>query len=130
RRGIEAIISTGKLLAEYKAKWINDERGKWSRLIGANKKWQGKGLLPFGPTHVKRLIAIASDPRLGPHVDLLPSDSLTLHQLTRLTDERFEKLLSQGRIHPGMRRQEAAALTWNERRQDALLYLSLAGAWA
>ena len=97
RQGVEAIIETGRRLAEIKEKF-KDARGKWSMLIGANS--HERGLLPFGPTHAKRLVAIAnSSERLGPHVDLLPSDSFTLHQLTRLSDDHFYELLEDGRTH-------------------------------
>lgn len=46
-------------------------------------------LLPFAKTHAYRLIAIAEDDRLFPHVGTLPSDSYTLHKLTQLSNERF-----------------------------------------
>ena len=93
---------------------FHNQPGKWSQLIGANQ-WDGKGLLPFGRTHVRRLIAIADSERLGPHVGLLPSDSFTLYELTRLSEPRFEYLLVSGAIHPGMKRSDASAETRRER---------------
>ena len=123
RQGVEAIIETGRRLIE-KREQFRDERGKWSMLIGANQ--HEKGLLPFGPTHAKRLIAIAKSERLGPHVDLLPSDSYTLHQLTRLSDDRFAALLENGRINPGMKRNEASAETrWERKEEDERRIMSI-----
>jgi hypothetical protein len=34
--------------------------------------------------------------------ELLPSDAYTLYQLTRLSQDRFDELLAEGCIHPGM----------------------------
>jgi N6-adenosine-specific RNA methylase IME4 len=115
RQGIEAILETGRRLIEIRERFRN-EPGKWSRLIGANQ-WDGKGLLSFGRTHARRLIAIADSDRLGPHVGLLPSDSFTLYELTRLSDDRFDELLGSGAIHPGMKRNDASAETRRERQQ-------------
>jgi N6-adenosine-specific RNA methylase IME4 len=112
-RSISAIIETGKRLIEVRDRFKN-EPGKWSRLIGANQ-WDGKGLLPFGRTHVQRLIAIAANDRLCPHVGMLPPDSFTLHQLTKLAPERFETMLQTGAIHPGMKRTDASSETRLER---------------
>jgi N6-adenosine-specific RNA methylase IME4 len=47
-------------------------------------------------------------------VGALPSDAYTLYQLTRLSDDRFDALLEEGRIHPGMKRNEASAETRHE----------------
>lgn len=112
RQGIEAIIETGRRLIETRERF-KDDVGKWSRLIGANEHIP---LLPFGKSHAYRLIAIAQDDRIFPHAGILPSDSTTLYHLTRLPDERFQALLEDGRIHPGMKRNEASAETRRERR--------------
>ena len=113
RQGVESIIETGRRLIEVRERF-KDEPGKWSMLVG-RYQWEGQGLLPFGKTHAQRLMAIGSDPRIVPHAGLLPSDSTTLYQLTRLSDDRFNALLEDGRIHPGMKRQEASAETRRER---------------
>jgi N6-adenosine-specific RNA methylase IME4 len=113
RGGVVAIIETGRRLIETRHRWHN-QPGKWSRLIGRNQ-WEGQGLLAFKKTHAHRLIEIAdSAERLVPHVGLLPSDSFTLYQLTRLTDQRFAALLAAGVINPGMKRNEASAETRRE----------------
>jgi hypothetical protein len=121
KQGVESIIETGLRLIEVRNKFFEegDGRGKWSRLIGANQ-WKGQELLPFGKTHARRLVTIAEDQRLGPHVGLLPSDSYTLHKLTRLSDERFQALIEDGRIHPGMKRNEASAETRAESKAIAM----------
>jgi hypothetical protein len=104
---------------------FKDDRGKWSRLVGRDQ-WEGQGLLAFGKSHAQRLIAIAEDPRIVLHVGRLPSDSTTLYHLTRHSDERFGDLIESGRIHPGMKRNEASAETRQERRaHDERRILSL-----
>jgi|TARA_Y100000296_G_C5156354_1_gene249289 N6-adenosine-specific RNA methylase IME4 len=110
RLGVESIIETGRRLIEIRERFKND-RGKWSILIGAHNH---PGELPFGQQHTNRLIAIAESNRLNAHVRTLPSDSYTLYQLTRLSDDRFDQLLEDGRIHPGMKRSEASAETRQE----------------
>jgi N6-adenosine-specific RNA methylase IME4 len=115
RQGVEAIIETGRRLIEVR-KRFEDERGKWSQLVGRDQ-WEGRGLLPFGKTHSHRLIAIAEDKRIVPHVGRLPSDSYTLHKLTQLSDDRFAALLEDGRINPGMKRNEASAETRKESKE-------------
>jgi N6-adenosine-specific RNA methylase IME4 len=107
RQGVESIIETGKRLIE-KREQFKDKPGKWSLLLGRGDE---APLLPFLKTHAYRLIAIAEDQRLVPHVGQLPSDSYTLHKLTRLSDDHFSALLEDGRIHPGMKRNEASAET-------------------
>lgn len=117
RAGIEGIIETGRRLIEVRERYL-EEPGQWSRLIG-NNQWQGQELLYFRPTHTYRLIRIAeSSDRLMPHVALIPSDAFTLDQLTKLTDQRFQLLLADGRIHPAMTRNEASAETRRERKEQ------------
>ncbi len=116
RAGVVSIIETGRRLIEIRARY-KDDRGKWSRLIGDNQ-WSGEGLLPFRPTHTYRLIRIAECARLLPHVAVLPSDSYTLDKLRALSESRFLELLEDGRIHPGMKRNEASAETRRERQAE------------
>jgi N6-adenosine-specific RNA methylase IME4 len=115
RNGIEAILETGRRLIEIRDRF-KDEPGKWSRLIGANQ-WKGQGLLPFGARHAYMLARVAEDERLVRHVSLLPSDSYTLYQLTRLSEDRFHQLIETKAIHPGMKRTDASAETRLERVQ-------------
>jgi N6-adenosine-specific RNA methylase IME4 len=115
RQGVEAIIETGRRLIE-KREQFKDERGKWSMLIGANQH-KGQGVLPFSDGHTYLLIKIAESERLSCHVKILPSDARTLYQLTRLSDDRFDALLEEGRINPGMKRNEASAETRKESKE-------------
>ena len=115
RQGVEAIIETGRRLIE-KREQFKDERGKWSMLIGANQH-KGQGVLPFSDGHTYLLIKIAESERLSCHVKILPSDARTLYQLTRLSDDRFDALLEDGRINPGMKRNEASAETRKESKE-------------
>jgi len=117
KSGVEAIFETGRRLAEVKEKYIED-KGAWSRLIGDNQ-WKGRGLLPFKPSWVYRLIAVAGDKRLLYHDTVgLPSDTNTLYQLSRLSDERLEEMFSGGKITPAMKRSDASDATREERRAE------------
>lgn len=93
---------------------------------------KGHSILPFGARHAYRLIAIAHDSHLLTHVSVMPSDSYTLNELTRLSDERFTELLGSGAVHPGMKRNEAAAETRRERRaaDEARILSRTTHAWA
>ncbi len=104
-RGVESIFETGQRLLEIRERF-KGEPGKWSRLVGRDK-WEGRGLLPFGRSQAHRLMTIAADARLVPHVGRLPADSLTLYNLTRLPPDRFEALLADGTISPDMERNDA-----------------------
>ncbi len=53
------------------------------------------------------LIRIVENPRLYPHVGILPSDSYTLEKLCALSDDRFQEMVESGEIHPGMKRKDA-----------------------
>lgn len=124
RQGVEAIIETGRRLIEIRDRWDN-QPGKWSRLIG-NNQWAGQSLLPFQKSHASRLVAIAesAQERLIPHVGLLPSDSYTLYQLTRLPEAIFEEKLGEGAIRPELQR--ADVQLWLNRISRAKRFNSLA----
>ena len=108
KQGIVAILGTGQRLIEIR-ELFKSEPGKWSRLIGANE-WKGQGLLPFTLQHAYRLIAIANDGRLLTHELILPSDSYTLYQLTRLPVSLFEEKMADGTIRPEMQRADVQLL--------------------
>jgi hypothetical protein len=67
RETVRGIIGVGDLLVEARED-LKPFRGEWSRLIGDNGQ-QSK--LPFGAASAKRLIAIAEDPRIRSHVNVL-----------------------------------------------------------
>jgi hypothetical protein len=92
------IIAVGNLLIEAKRSVPHKQ---WLSLI--------KGGLPFGPRTAQRLMKIAMDKRItdatrAPH---LPSCWATLYELTKLSDEWFQKGLELKRIHPEMQRADA-----------------------
>ena len=123
RKGVEAIIETGRLLLAARA---DCSHGEWQQLVGRNGH---RGVLPFRKSHAHRLMVVARAARLVPHVGQLPCDSFTLYQLTRLSQNRFVALLEDGRIHPGMKRNEACAETRRERQakdEERVLSLTLA----
>ncbi|MBB3318949.1 N6-adenosine-specific RNA methylase IME4 [Rhizobium sp. BK181] len=105
RKGVWAIFETGRRLIEIRERF-RDEPGKWSRLVGRDK-WEGQGLLPFGRSQAHRLMTIAADTRLVPHVGRLPADTMTLYNLTRLPLDRFDALLADGTINADMERNDA-----------------------
>lgn len=105
KEGVEAILETGRLISKARED-CNDE--EWRLVIDE---------LPFTKQHAYRLLAIGTDSRLVTHVLQLPSDTYTLYQLTRLPPQRFSDLCASGRIHPGMKRNEASAETRKERKE-------------
>jgi hypothetical protein len=68
--------------------------------------------LPFGPRTAQMLMRVATDQRLtnANHVSHLPPHLGTLHELTKLNDEIFERGLADGTIHPDMGRAVATGL--------------------
>jgi len=104
-KGIQSIFETGRRLIEIRDRF-KDEPGKWSRLVGRDK-WEGQGMLPFGRSQAHRLMTIAADPRLVPHVGRLPADSMTLYNLTRLPADQFTAMLADGTINADMDRNDA-----------------------
>lgn len=104
---LEGIFETGRRLIEIRSKY-QDDRGKWSRLIG-DKPWRGQSLLPFQKSHTQMLIRVAECKRLPRHVGELPDDGKTLSKLVSLSDERFQELLDNGTIHSNMGRKDMDA---------------------
>ena len=88
---------------------------------------KGRACCRFLTVILNLLIKIAESERLSCHVKILPSDARTLYQLTRLSDDRFDALLEDGRINPGMKRNEAAAETrWERKEADEQRIMSTA----
>jgi hypothetical protein len=101
----------GRLLMEAKASLPH---GAWGRLTGETSK-DGRGLLPFSARAARMFMAIARHPRLGnrnPGSDVpLPVSWRAQYELTKLTEEQWEKGLREGIIHPEMERQDLKRLT-------------------
>ena len=104
RRGVEAILETGRLMTQAREALGDDD---WAALL-VN--------LPFGPRHAQRLVKIGSDPRLTTHVSALPSDIETLNRLASLSDAKFDELKAADAIHPGMSRNDLDTLVKQEAR--------------
>jgi|GEM_PF-6362393 len=96
-----SIIAVGNLLIKAKRTVPHKQ---WLTLI--------KSDLPFGPRTAQRLMKIAMDERItdATHAPHLPPCWATLYELTKLSDERFQKALELGYIHSKMERADAADL--------------------
>jgi hypothetical protein len=99
---VKAILAIGKLLLAAKDK-LN--HGEFQKMIEHD--------LPFSVRTGQRLMAIAADRRIAKLVAnatrvslLLPASWGTLYELTRCSDEQFEKAISDGTINPGMSRED------------------------
>jgi hypothetical protein len=57
------------------------------------------------------LIRIAESERLLRHVGALPPDAVSMNKLIALSDDRFQEMLENGAISPGMKRKDAAGLS-------------------
>ncbi len=111
RRGVEAIIETGRAIAAAKAALAHGE------FVAMCER-----ALPFSARTAQRLMAIAedgrlTDPTLASH---LPPSWDTLYVLTRLDDVAFQARLSDGTINPDMRRTEVMNGLTETRRQGRL----------
>lgn len=98
RRSYDSIIEAGKLLIAAKEKL--GPRGTWLELVETK--------LDFSPDTAQRLMAIARDERLTntAHVRFLPRSYSTLHELTKLSDEEFQRGIEQNIIRPDMERKD------------------------
>lgn len=109
QQSAEAIIETGRLLAEAKATLPH---GQFLPMIETD--------LPFGPRTAQMLMAIAADSRLTmrSRVSLLPPAWGTLYELTKWSDEQFERGVAQKVIRPDMERSEALDQTRSRNRES------------
>jgi hypothetical protein len=98
RRSFETVVETGQLLIDAKAKLA--QHGTWESLVETK--------LDFSPSVAQRLMAVARDERLTnpAHVQLLPRSYGTLYELTKLSDEEFERGLQEEIIRPDMERKD------------------------
>lgn len=101
RRSLESIIETGRLLMDAKAQL---KHGHWQNLIDSQ--------LDFSADTAQRLMAIARDQRLTnpAHGRFLPRSYRTLHELTKLSDEEFDRGVQEQIIRPDMERKEVEIL--------------------
>ena len=104
RRGVEAILETGGLMAQAREDLGDDD---WAALLVT---------LPFGPRYAQMLVRIGADKRLPKHVSLLPTDTLIIYNITQLSDQRFDELKAADAIHPAMARGDLDTLVKQEAR--------------
>lgn len=97
RTSLDAILQVGRLLADAKAALPH---GEFGGMIESD--------LPFGARTAQMLMKIADDPRITnpKHASLLPPSWATLHELTKLTDDQFERGVVEKTIRPDMERRE------------------------
>lgn len=97
RQSIEAVIETGRLIAQAKAGLPHGEF-----LAMCETK------LPFCARTAQMLMRIGADGRLSDakYVSLLPAHWGTLHDITRLDDETFDARIEDGTINPDMERKD------------------------
>jgi hypothetical protein len=95
RRTQESAAMIGRLLIEAKASLPH---GEWGKLTGETSM-DGCGMLPFSGRAARMFMAIARHPRIGnrKHASDLPASWMTQYELTRLTDEQWERGLT---THP------------------------------
>lgn len=103
-----SVIDAGRALIEIKQ---TVSRGEWSRLfMGASDAVAQPIRISLGTA--ERLMKIAGHPVLSKsaHAPILPSSWMTLYELTKVPDEQLTTALTDGRITPGMQREDAVAL--------------------
>lgn len=95
---VGAIVDVGRLLDEAKASLPH---GEFTSMC--------ESALPFSARTAQRLMAIAQDRRLSnpTHASHLPASWTTLYELTKLSDEEFDRALTESVIRPDMLRAEA-----------------------
>jgi Protein of unknown function (DUF3102) len=109
QQSVTSIIGTGRLLTEAKAAL---DHGEWLPMIESD--------LPFGPRTAQMLMKIAEDKRITntKHVSLLPPSWGALYEITKLTDEAFERKVEDGTINPEMQRKDVARENRIRRERD------------
>ena len=107
RKGFEAVIETGRLIAAAKAKV---EPGEFLAMVEND--------LPFTARTAQRLMAIAADKRItdATHVSHLPPHWGTLYELTKLDDDQFQARITDGTIRPEMERRDISTAIKQQQR--------------
>jgi hypothetical protein len=95
RRSVDSIIEAGKVLAEAKDRLPRSRFEPW---VEKRLGWTRQS--------ANRLIAVATDARIGTHGFQMPSSWRTLYDITRLDDAEFDRLLNEGTINPEMKRKD------------------------
>jgi hypothetical protein len=100
QKAVASIIQTGHLLISAKKQYPH----QFHALI--------KAKLPFGERAAQKLMRIAAHPILSDptHVSRLPASWGTLAELTRIPNDKLEKMLAEGTVHAGIERREVEIL--------------------
>ena len=100
RAGVAAIVTAGRILVEAKAEIPHGEWADWIEFH-----------TPISDRTARQLMQIANDPNIARHAGLnrhhdtvLPQDRIILAELCGLEPDRFDGLVSEGAIHPEMKR--------------------------
>lgn len=109
RQSVEAIIETGRLLAEAKAALPH---GAFQAMIESS--------LPFKASTARRLMIVGADERIlnRAHVHVLPPHWGTLYEITKLDAGTFEAKVADGTINPNMERRHIGQSIKKARRDD------------
>jgi N6-adenosine-specific RNA methylase IME4 len=109
QKSTEAIIATGRLIAEAKAAL---KHGEFIAMVQSQ--------LPFDRTTALRLMTIGADTRIAndAHVQHLPPHWGTLYELTKLDDGTFEAGIADGTISPQLQRKAITAAIKAKRRTE------------
>ncbi|MCF8721609.1 hypothetical protein [Nitrospina gracilis] len=97
RKSVGGILKVARLLSEAENALTKDQ---WKDLI-SNR-------LPFSRTIAYKLLKVGKDNRiLNPdHIEILPGSYATLHAISTLSNEEFDKAKTQGLLKPTVQRKE------------------------
>ena len=106
----DGVIEVGQLIIDAKES-PTLPHGEFMKMI--------KNELPFSERSAQMLMKVAGDERLlnTNHGSLLPPSWRTLHEITKLNDEQFDRALDEGIINPNMKRADVSHFLKAERRK-------------
>lgn len=95
RNSVAAVIAMGDAIAEAKGLMRHGRFGAWIEQA-----------LPISPYRARQAMRIARDPNIRRLTDsgVLPSDRVTLDEISGLSREQFDQLVRKGTIHARMKR--------------------------
>jgi hypothetical protein len=108
REAAASVIAAGRTLIEIKA---GAKHGERERLFAGHPHAVARPIRVSLGT-AERLMKIAAHPVLSKsaHVPILPAAWGTLYELTKVPEERLVSALADGRVSPGMEREDVIAL--------------------
>lgn len=104
---IEGILETGWCLVEAQAALPSDE---WSKFV--------KNDVPLDYSAMRKLMGVAQDHRISDpkYADLLPASWTSLHEISLMDNETFERAMAQGLIHRSVTLKELKLLRSKEKK--------------